>query len=61
MDKILAKLIVAGSKHYVLKFTNFLTNLKMLAFWDVAPCSLSEVDRCFKGAYLPDDGGSTHL
>jgi hypothetical protein len=32
-------------------------------FWDVALCSLVEIDRHFRGAYclqgyLPDDGGS---
>jgi hypothetical protein len=39
-----------------------------LVFWDVAPCSHVEVDRCFRGVYClhhkgdhPDDGGSTHL
>jgi len=31
---------------------------------DIAPCSLVEVDRRFRGAYFlhqGDDGGSTHL
>jgi hypothetical protein len=38
-------------------FTDFLTVLsfvpymKIRAFWDVAPCSLAEVDRRFRGAY----------
>jgi hypothetical protein len=27
------------------------TNIKMIAFWDIAPCSLVGVDRCFGGAY----------
>jgi hypothetical protein len=26
-------------------------SLKMTAFWDIAPCSLAEVDRRFRGAY----------
>jgi hypothetical protein len=36
---------------------------KMTVFWDVAPCSLVEVYRRFRGAFcnLPDDGGSKHL
>jgi hypothetical protein len=25
--------------------------MKMTAFWDIAPCSLVEVDRHFRGAY----------
>jgi hypothetical protein len=25
--------------------------MKMTVFWDVAPCSLAEVDRRFRGAY----------
>jgi hypothetical protein len=25
--------------------------LKMTAFWDIAPCSLEEIDYCFRGAY----------
>jgi hypothetical protein len=35
--------------------------MKMIAFWDAAPCSL-EVDRHFRGAYYlnhQDDGGSS--
>jgi hypothetical protein len=39
-------------------------SLKMTAFWDIAPCSLVEVDRRFRGQYYlsrPDYGGSTHI
>jgi hypothetical protein len=40
-------------------------SMKMTAFWDIAPCSLIEVDRRFRGAYCVhhqgDDGGSKHL
>jgi hypothetical protein len=25
--------------------------MKMTGFWDIAPCSLVEVDRCFRGAF----------
>jgi hypothetical protein len=39
--------------------------LKMTVFWDVAPCSLVEFYRRFRGAcclqYRPDDGGSKHI
>jgi hypothetical protein len=41
--------------------------MKMTAFWDIVPCSLTEVDRCFRGVYFlhcqgdPIDGASTHL
>jgi hypothetical protein len=39
--------------------------LKMAVFWDVywdlAPCSLVEAYRRFRGACYPDDGGSKHL
>jgi hypothetical protein len=40
--------------------------LKMAVFWDVAPCSLVEVYRRFRGASClhrdrPDDGGSGQL
>jgi hypothetical protein len=38
---------------------------KMTVFWDVAPCSLLEIDRRFRGACCLhdrcDDGGSKHL
>jgi hypothetical protein len=41
---------------------------KMTVFWDVAPCSLVEIERRFRGAYCllhqahhPDNGGSKHL
>jgi hypothetical protein len=27
------------------------SNMKMAVFWDIAPCSLVEVDRRFKGRY----------
>jgi hypothetical protein len=37
----------------------------MRVFWDIAPLSLVEVDRRFRGAYClypyGDDGGSKHL
>jgi hypothetical protein len=38
--------------------------MKMVVFWDIAPCSLVELSQRFTGAYylhLPDDGGSKHL
>jgi hypothetical protein len=35
--------------------------LKMTDLWDVVPCSLVEIDRCFGGAHHHDDGGSKHL
>jgi hypothetical protein len=35
--------------------------MKIRAFWNVAPCSLAGIDRRFRGAYRPDDGGSQHL
>jgi hypothetical protein len=39
--------------------------MKMVAFWDVASCSLVDVYRRFRGDYyfhhFPDDGGSKHL
>jgi hypothetical protein len=44
---------------------------KVTVFWDVAPCSLVEIDRGFRGVYRlhhhrsdddqGDDGGSRHL
>jgi hypothetical protein len=34
---------------------------KNTTFWDTAPYSLVEVDRRFRIACCPDDGGSTHL
>jgi hypothetical protein len=36
--------------------------MMMIAPWDIAPCSVVEVDRRFRDAYCPhyqDDGGST--
>jgi hypothetical protein len=36
----------------------------MAVFWDVAPCSLVEIYRRFRGSCCddrPDDGGSKHL
>jgi hypothetical protein len=40
-------------------------SMKMTVFWDVAPCSLADADRCFKGDYClqhrPDEGGSKRL
>jgi hypothetical protein len=43
--------------------------LKMTVFWDVASCSLIELNRSFRSAYClhhqgddgPDDGGGNHL
>jgi hypothetical protein len=41
-------------------------SLKMIVFWDVAPGSLVEIYRRFRGAYYlhhhrPEDGGSKYL
>jgi hypothetical protein len=41
-------------------------SMKIIVFWDVAPCSLIEVYQRFRGTYCihhhsPDDGGSKHL
>jgi hypothetical protein len=36
-------------------------SMKFRVFWDVAQCSQVEVDRHFRGAMSPDDGGSMHL
>jgi hypothetical protein len=42
-----------------------MANLKMAAFWDIALCSLIDVDRHFGGAYClhhhSDEGGSMNL
>jgi hypothetical protein len=39
--------------------------VKISIFWDVAPCSIVEVDRRFRGAYClhhqGDEAGSKHL
>jgi hypothetical protein len=35
-------------------------SMKMAVCWDLAPCSLTEVDRRFRGD-RPDDGGSKNL
>jgi len=32
----------------------------MTAFWDIVPCSLVEVDRCFRGAYWLHHQGDDH-
>jgi hypothetical protein len=44
--------------------TNTFQRLKMTVLWNVAPCSLVEVYRRFRGGYYPhhrpDDGGSKH-
>jgi hypothetical protein len=45
-----------------------MTAINMIVFWDVASCSLVEIDRRFRGAYClhhqddyDDDGGSRYL
>jgi hypothetical protein len=46
-----------------------IASMKIIAFWDMAPCNLVVVDWQFRGAYCrhhqhnhhPDDRGSTHL
>jgi hypothetical protein len=36
--------------------------MKMIAFWDIAPCILIEMDRPFRGAYcLHHQGNETRL
>jgi hypothetical protein len=35
--------------------------MKTAVFWDAAPCSVVNIDRCFREAYCPDDGGSKIL
>jgi hypothetical protein len=48
------------------KFTGFVrfhfltaANMKIRAFWDIAPCSLFEVDRRFRGSLRPSSGSSS--
>jgi hypothetical protein len=36
---------------YVLAISQIVNDLNMTAFWDVAPCSLMEGDRRFRGVY----------
>jgi hypothetical protein len=40
-------------------------SMKMIAFWDIAPCSLVEIYRCLRVAYWlhlrPDNGDGTHI
>jgi hypothetical protein len=41
-------------------------SVKNTAFWDVAPCSIVEIDQCFRGIYCLhhhhfDDGGNKYL
>jgi hypothetical protein len=33
------------------KDLQLLDSMKVTVFWDVAPCSLVEIDRCFRSAY----------
>jgi hypothetical protein len=35
--------------------------MKIAVFWVVAPCSVVEVYRRFRGPHRPDDGGSKDL
>jgi hypothetical protein len=60
-----------GVKRLACHFTNIEINynVKITVFRDVAPCSLVEIDRLFRGSYCvhhqsthrPDDGGSKHF
>jgi hypothetical protein len=34
--------------------------LKMIVFWDVAPCSLVQIYRCFRDDYCPNHDGNDH-
>jgi hypothetical protein len=36
-------------------------HLKFIVFCDVVPCRHVELDRRFRGAHCPDEGGSIHL
>jgi hypothetical protein len=40
-------------------------HMKIIIYWDIAPCSLVEINQCFRGAYClhhqGNDGGSKHL
>jgi hypothetical protein len=49
---------------WIVKQCELVDGLKMTVFWDVAPCSLAETDRHFRGVYCihhqGDDGGSRH-
>jgi hypothetical protein len=43
-------------------FDNKKCDMKMAVFWDLAPCSLVDINQCFRGAYFlhhhPDDSVS---
>jgi hypothetical protein len=35
--------------------------MKKAVFWDVAPCGLGKIDRCFRGTYCLHHHGPTRL
>jgi hypothetical protein len=37
------------------------TSIKMAAFWDVAPCSLVDINQSFRDAYCLHHQGDHHL
>jgi hypothetical protein len=39
---------------YILTFRKSSSSSKMTVFWDAAPCSLVEIERCFRGQFLWD-------
>jgi hypothetical protein len=57
MNRILIRRYFSVNSHYHVRF-QVLTeaSLKMIAFWDIARCSLVVVDRRFRGSYCPDAG-----
>jgi hypothetical protein len=52
-----------GEQEIVPNFSYYVACTKMTVFWDMAPCSLIEVDRRFRLTYfgLPGDESGTHL
>jgi hypothetical protein len=55
--------IVPNFSYYVRLKVLTVACTKMTVFWDMAPCSLIEVDRRFRLTYfgLPGDESGTHL
>jgi hypothetical protein len=61
--------IAISHQHHVLLLfmLQYFFPLKMTISWDIVPCSVVKIDRCFRDAYClqrqdyPDDGGSKHL
>jgi len=55
------KLKIRNRKNFEKFYTRVVVTVRITIFWDVTPCSLVEMQQCFRGTCCPKDGSGRSL